>query len=220
MILLSFLAGYFEYVFLTIFIILVHELGHATAASLLKLKVKEIDIFMFGGVTVLDEDLNSSIIKEIIMLVMGPLTQLLLFFSIYKFNLAGYVSDVTYNKFYDINIVLLSFNLLPILPLDGGKLVNNILDLFFSYNTSHIISIVISYITLPLIFMIDNKIFIILIFVFLNIKLLEEIKNHKSRLNKLILERKIKGYTFKKTKYVKNINQIKRNENYFIEIKQ
>lgn len=202
--------------FLTIFIILIHELGHAITASMLNLRVKEVTIYMFGGVTVLEENLNSNIYKEIIMILMGPIVQVLFLLFIYKLNRVGYVNDLTYNKFYNINIILLSFNLLPILPLDGGKLVNNIFDLLVPFNLSHLISIVISYITLPLIFRIDNKLFMLLIFIFLNIKLYEEIKNHKYRLNKLILERKIKDYNFKRIKYIDNIKQIKRNEGYIL----
>ena len=43
-VLLSFLAGYFEYTFLTIIIIIVHEMGHFLTGYFLKLKVKEISL--------------------------------------------------------------------------------------------------------------------------------------------------------------------------------
>ena len=48
------------------------------------MKMGEIRIFAFGGVTTLNEDLNSSIYKEIIMLIAGPLTQILFYFFIMK----------------------------------------------------------------------------------------------------------------------------------------
>jgi stage IV sporulation protein FB len=217
-ILLSFLAGYFEITFLTILTIIIHELGHFITALFLNLKVKEIKIFMFGGVTVLNENLSVPIKKEIITLIMGPITQIAFLFLIYTLYKNGYVSGLTYTKLYKINILLLSFNLLPILPLDGGKLVNNILDLIFSYNISHKISIIISIITIPITLLYDKKLFILVITLFLIVNNIEEIKNHKYKINKLIIERKLNYQKYKKTKKIKTLKNIKRNENFTIKI--
>lgn len=214
--LLSLLAGYFEYVFLLLFIIIVHEMGHYLIGKLLNLNMSEIRIYAFGGVTLMDEDLNSNIFKEIIMLLAGPLSQLLLLLLIILLYNKSYVNFYTYSKFLDVNYLLFSFNLLPILPLDGGKLMNNILDLVLPFRLSHRISIIISFIFLPSLFIIDNKIFVTVLFLFLFIKLLEEINSDKDRLNKLILERKFNNYNFKKTIVIDNINKVKRNINYII----
>ena len=176
----------------------------------------EIRIFAFGGVTTLNEDLNSSIYKEVLMLIAGPLTQIMFYLLLYLLFNKGYINPNTFSKISLINKTLLSFNLLPILPLDGGKLVNNIFDLILPYQTSHTISIVISFLSLPLLFILDNKLFVIFLSLFLTLKLIEEIKNHKDRLTKLILERSIKHYTFNKTIYINNINKVKRNKNYVI----
>ncbi len=173
---------------------------------------------MFGGVTSLNESLSLSIKKEIITLIMGPLTQILFLIFIYYIYTLGYVTESTFSKFYTINIFLLKFNLLPILPLDGGKLVNNTLDLIFSYNLSHKLSLLISFISIPLLFTFDNKLFIIISCIFLIIQNIEGLITHKYRINKLILERKLHYYKFKKTKEIKSIYNIKRNENFTIEI--
>ena len=217
-ILISFLAGYFEIVFLTILSIIIHELGHFLTASLLQLKVKEIRIFMFGGVTILDESLTIDIKKEIITLIMGPLTEIFFLLLIYTFYKNGYVSTKTWELLLNINILLLSFNLLPILPLDGGKLLNNILDLFFSYNLSHKITITISILTIPIILKYDNKIIAYLLILFLIIKNIEEINIHKYKIIKLITERKLKYHKYKKTKKINNIKNIKRNKNFTIKV--
>lgn len=217
-ILLSFLSGYFEIVFLTILSITIHELGHFLTASLLKLKVSEIKIFMFGGVTILDENLTIDIKKELLTLIMGPLTQILfsiLIFIIYK---NGNINIRTWNLFLNINILLLSFNLLPVLPLDGGKLINNLLDTTFSYNISHKISIIISLLTIPLIFKYDKKLFACILIFFLIIKNIEEITTHKYRIMKLITERKLKFHKYKKIKQISNIKNIYRNKNFKIKI--
>ena len=189
-------------------------MGHYFVGKLLKMKMGEIRIFAFGGITTINEELNSPILKEILMLIAGPLTQILFYSFIVFMYKKGYININVFDKLTIINKTLLSFNLLPILPLDGGKLVNNILDLILPYQMSHTVSIIISFLSLPFLFIIDNKILVTLLFLFLLIKLTEEIKHHKERLTKLILERNFKNYKYKKTKIISNLNEVKRNENY------
>ncbi len=172
---------------------------------------------MFGGVTTLNEDLNLNIYKEILLIVMGPLFQILFFIFLTILYNNNLISIITYDKIYNVNILLLSFNLLPIIPLDGGKLLNNILDLAFSYKTSHKISIIISFLSLPLLFLFDNKILIILLLIFLILNLIDEIKEHKYKLENLLLERKIKNYKFKKVIKISNINKVKRNKGFILD---
>lgn len=213
--LLSFLAGYFEYTFLTIIIIIVHEMGHFLTGYFLKLKVKEISLFMFGGVTIFDEDLNLNIFKELLVVVMGPVVQMLFYMIVYYLYTKGFVSVNTMKKVSTINLILLEFNLLPILPLDGGKILNNILDLILSYDLAHKVSLAVSFLALPLVFLFDNKLIIILVFVSLLMRLFEEINWHKFRINKLLLERKLKGIKFKKLREFESLTKVKRNVTYY-----
>lgn len=214
-VLLSFLAGYFEYTFLTIIIIIVHEMGHFLTGCFLKLKVKEISLFMFGGVTIFDEDLNLNIFKELLVVVMGPVVQMLFYMIVYYLYTKGFVSVNTMKKVSTINLILLEFNLLPILPLDGGKILNNILDLILSYDLAHKVSLAVSFLALPLVFLFDNKLIIILVFVSLLMRLFEEINWHKFRINKLLLERKLKGIKFKKLREFESLTKVKRNVTYY-----
>lgn len=182
----------------------------------LNLKVKEINIYMFGGVTILNEDLNLPIYKEVLFLVMGPLSQILFVLLIKLLYTIGYVNALTFDKIIIINKFLLTFNLLPILPLDGGKLVNNILDYFIPYKLSHKITIIISLLFIPFIFIINNKLLGIVLIIFLLYKIYLEINNNKHKLNKLLLERKLKLYKFKKLKRINTFEEVKRNENFYI----
>lgn len=168
---------------------------------------------MFGGVTILDEDLNLNIYKELLMLFGGPVCQILFYLLIFNLYTEGYVGSLTYEKVAIINKILLSFNLLPILPLDGGKIINNILDLILPYKLSHKIAIIISIITLPVL-LYKIKVLNIMLFLILLIKIYNEISLNKYKLNKLLLERKLKNYKFKKTKKINNIKEVKRNENF------
>lgn len=214
-VLLSFLAGYFEYTFLTIIIIIVHEMGHFLTGCFLKLKVKEISLFMFGGVTIFDEDLNLNIFKELLVVVMGPVVQMLFYMIVYYLYTKGFVSVNTMKKVSTINLILLEFNLLPILPLDGGKILNNILDLILSYDLAHKVSLAVSFLALPLVFLFDNKLIIILVVISLLVRLFEEINWHKFRINKLLLERKLKGIKFKKIREFESLTKVKRNVTYY-----
>lgn len=213
--LLSFLAGYFEYTFLTIIIIIVHEMGHFLTGYFLKLKVKEISLFMFGGVTIFDEDLNLNIFKELLVVVMGPVVQMLFYMIVYYFYTKGFVNVNTMKKVSTINLILLEFNLLPILPLDGAKILNNILDLILSYDLAHKVSLAVSFLALPLVFLFDNKLIIILVVISLLLRLFEEINWHKFRINKLLLERKLKGIKFKKVREFESLTKVKRNVTYY-----
>lgn len=190
-------------------------MGHFLTGYFLKLKVKEISLFMFGGVTIFDEDLNLNIFKELLVVVMGPVVQMLFYMLVYYFYTKGFVSVSTMKKVSTINLILLEFNLLPILPLDGAKILNNILDLILSYDLAHKVSLAVSFLALPLVFLFDNKLIIILVVISLLVRLFEEINWHKFRINKLLLERKLKGIKFKKVREFESLTKVKRNVTYY-----
>lgn len=190
-------------------------MGHFLTGYFLKLKVKEISLFMFGGVTIFDEDLNLNIFKELLVVVMGPVVQMLFYMIVYYLYTKGFVNVNTMKKVSTINLILLEFNLLPILPLDGGKILNNILDLILSYDLAHKVSLAVSFLALPLVFLFDNKLIIILVVISLLVRLFEEINWHKFRINKLLLERKLKGIKFKKIREFESLTKVKRNVTYY-----
>lgn len=190
-------------------------MGHFLTGYFLKLKVKEISLFMFGGVTIFDEDLNLNIFKELLVVVMGPVVQMLFYMIVYYLYTKGFVNVNTMKKVSTINLILLEFNLLPILPLDGGKILNNILDLILSYDLAHKVSLAVSFLALPLVFLFDNKLIIILVVISLLVRLFEEINWHKFRINKLLLERKLKGIKFKKVREFESLTKVKRNVTYY-----
>lgn len=190
-------------------------MGHFLTGYFLKLKVKEISLFMFGGVTIFDEDLNLNIFKELLVVVMGPVMQMLFYMIVYYLYTKGFVSVNTMKKVSTINLILLEFNLFPILPLDGGKILNNILDLILSYDLAHKVSLAVSFLALPLVFLFDNKLIIILVVISLLVRLFEEINWHKFRINKLLLERKLKGIKFKKVREFESLTKVKRNVTYY-----
>lgn len=113
----------FSYV-ITIFIsILVHELAHAYVANKLGYNVFKVYIGLFNGAA----EMNLSQIHErdsIKIVAAGPLSNLILFFASLIFISAGY-SNQFITDFANVNLLLLIFNIIPIYPLDGGRLLRD-----------------------------------------------------------------------------------------------
>ena len=208
--LISFLSGYFEYIYLLLIVILVHEMGHCIFSMIVNIKVKEIVIYPFGGITILNAPLNTKIYKELISLIGGITFQLLFYFLIYTLYINNHVTYHVFNIIDKINHYLILFNFMPCLPLDGGRLLNLLTDVLFDYKTSYKITIFISYITSIIFVIINHTIFAIILFLFLIKSIYYEQNNIETKYNNFIFERYKTKYNFSKIKYIKNINKLKR----------
>ncbi len=214
---LFFLSGYFSYIFILFIIITIHEIGHLYAVYLLNFNVDKIIIFPFGGNIKYNALLNTSIFKELIILICGPLFQFIFYLIIYLLYINNFVNDSTFETVKTIHYSLIIFNFLPIIPLDGSKLLNLILDYFLSYKKAHIITIIVSIITIIILPVILNfKLFFIFISILLIKSIIYEIKNHKIKINKFLIERLIYKLKFKRGKTINNIYKIKRGKTHKI----
>src|SRR5574344_563915 len=81
-ILIAFLSGYFEYIYILLLMITVHEIGHLLFGYILGIKSSQIIIYPFGGITKFNNDLNISITKELFLLLGGISFQILFYFLI------------------------------------------------------------------------------------------------------------------------------------------
>ncbi|NMB41860.1 MAG: hypothetical protein GX996_07985 [Firmicutes bacterium] len=108
-------------------LVLGHELTHMLAAQCCGLKISRIELFPFGGVGYLEKPLELNPVKEFIVALAGPLFNLLLYIILRNYEAGVYgataVLDSSLVSFLlKANIFLFFFNLLPGLPLDGGRL--------------------------------------------------------------------------------------------------
>lgn len=113
----------FSYVIAIFISILVHELAHAYVANKLGYNVFKVYIGLFNGAA----EMNLSQIHErdsIKIVAAGPLSNLILFFASLIFISAGY-SNQFITDFANVNLLLLIFNIIPIYPLDGGRLLRD-----------------------------------------------------------------------------------------------
>ena len=215
--LISFLAGYFEYMYLFLLTIFIHESGHVIFGNIVNFKYSKIIIYPFGGLTIYNEDLNVNTNKELFALLGGITFQLLFYFFIVLLHNNSFITDHVFEIIKRINILLISFNFLPILPLDGGKLLNILFDKLLSYKLSNKISLFISFIML-IIFLINNRtLFSLLLVIFLLKCLCIEINNLKLKYNRFLLERHLNDYNFKHIKHINNINDFKRDYYHIID---
>lgn len=198
-------------------LILIHELGHFISAIILNWNVDKIYFYPYGGYTKFNEDINKPLKEELIILLAGPIIQIIFYcLTVSHFSITNQAVFSAYH--YSILI----FNLLPIYPLDGGKLLNILLSYYFSYKTSYILTMIISYliaiaILLTSFFTSYNFSFnLYLMISLIIIKLTEEYKKRKYYYNKFKLERYMKNYHFNKLKIINNLDKMMRDKRHLI----
>ena len=124
--------------------VLAHELAHSLVARSRGVPVRNITLFMFGGVSNIQRD-PSSPVDELLVTIVGPLTSFLLgaifllsgtgSFALANMNLMNASTMVSQLGPFgtillwlgSVNILVGLFNLIPGFPLDGGRIVRSIL---------------------------------------------------------------------------------------------
>jgi len=106
--------------------IITHELAHSILAIRNHIPVKEITLFVFGGVSQITKDATHPR-AELSMAIVGPLTSLALAGIFYGLHLllAGAQQILAASSMWWlawINVLLAVFNLIPGFPLDGGRI--------------------------------------------------------------------------------------------------
>ncbi len=104
--------------------VLVHELAHTVAALRFKLPVRRIQLQFFGGVSEIEKETETPG-REFVLAVVGPLLSLVLagvFYAGMYMVEPGTVPGVLLAGLMISNLIVAVFNLLPGLPLDGGRM--------------------------------------------------------------------------------------------------
>lgn len=143
-IIISILTGTFVQLAIILLIVLLHELGHYLAALYYKWRLQTIILWVFGGVMQTDEYGSRPLKEEFVVTIAGPLQHLFIYFcaiSLLKLNI---FSDALIDLILYYNTIVLVFNLLPIWPLDGGKLFLLTNSLFFPFRQAYEYTIVFS----------------------------------------------------------------------------
>ncbi len=202
----------FFFLFLLLFF---HELGHFLTAGMLGCSLSKICFYPFGGISKFQMDFNIPIQKEFLILIMGPVFQILTYLILLSFPF----TQLHLQLLEQIHLKLLIFNLLPIYPLDGGRLFFLFLSSFFSFYHSLQVCFFFSYFFIYsffLFFLWTKEFNYLILFFLLLFLLLKEKKKMPIYFQKFLLERFLEKYTFRKGKIVSSEKQFRRNFRHLI----
>ncbi|MGN1297730.1 MAG: site-2 protease family protein [Clostridia bacterium] len=169
------------YVMIIIFAI-IHELGHLIAGLAMGMRPEKMELKPYGvsiSFKLTPKDYNQKIIrgnllevKKIFVALAGPLTNLLIIFIAINIEVDLFSNLMIIYA----NLLLILFNLLPIYPLDGGRILKGILHIFFGKRNSEkyintfsfLILILVTFIASIGVFYMENiSIFLITIFLWM-----------------------------------------------------
>ena len=102
----------------------IHEMGHIVVGLILKLRPYKIEIMPVGLNVSFYSEINNKY-KEILILLAGPITNFILVIISQHIDLKYMTTqEAVYS-----NLLILLFNIIPIYPLDGGRIIKGILDI-------------------------------------------------------------------------------------------
>ena len=141
---------------------LIHELGHLLAGILMGMKPEKIELMPFGvsiSFKIKVEEYNKKIkkgnmleIKKILVALAGPLTNFIIIIIASNINIDLFKALIVIYT----NFLIMIFNLLPIYPLDGGRILKGILHINFGIQKSEFYTNIISKITVTIITMLSS----------------------------------------------------------------
>jgi stage IV sporulation protein FB len=118
----SIVTGRFTELVTLFFIVLWHELGHLVTALRFGWTVREVKLLPFGGVVEVEEAGTLPVREEIWVAIAGPIQNAILAAISYGLGQAGWIDTGWSDDFVRANVLIGLFNLLPVLPLDGGRM--------------------------------------------------------------------------------------------------
>jgi len=111
--------------------ILLHELAHSAVALKQGIPVKNITLFMFGGVSQIAGDARRPL-HEFVMAIVGPLCSLLISVTfLAAWWLTGFSDEtpvaIVVQWLFVMNLALAAFNMAPGFPMDGGRVLRAVI---------------------------------------------------------------------------------------------
>ena len=113
--------------------VLLHELAHSFVAMGEGLKVRDITLFFLGGMANLENECQTSK-GSLKIAISGPIVSLLLAFLMILLSNSLSISNIIFSNLFkqvgSLNLLIGVFNLLPIIPLDGGVILKSLIWYF------------------------------------------------------------------------------------------
>ncbi|MBS7298399.1 MAG: hypothetical protein KIG65_04895 [Eubacteriales bacterium] len=125
-----------EYTFMMYSVMILHELAHALSAKFLRIDTSKIILYPFGVNITLKTRVLCSLCDSLILYLSGPMINAVAALVAYYI---AWNETFIYN-----NLAIFIFNMLPVLPLDGGRITEAIMLKFYNAKACRTTMIVIS----------------------------------------------------------------------------
>lgn len=140
--------------YLIVFLMLfAHEFGHILCAYRLGYDIKSVTIYPFGCGACIENIDHGNLWEEFLIIFCGISMHLiypLIFRVLLEFDV---LSSVYYDYLMMMNRSIFLFNMLPIFPLDGGRILDCFFHLFFVYSRARMCTIITSFLILCAVYM-------------------------------------------------------------------
>ena len=128
--LISAALGQGEETVLLLISLFIHESAHLLAARLLNISIHSLRLTPFGGMSRIENPYSLSALRLMIVSAAGPAANLLMILVCASLAYWQVLQIPVTARLIEINAILMLFNLLPALPLDGGRILYSLLALF------------------------------------------------------------------------------------------
>ena len=110
-----------------------HELAHLLTARAYGFQVVGLELFPFGGAAYCEDLFEGRKLEESVMALAGPAFNVVLLFGAQALRWQGVWTGELAADFVRFNFWLAAFNLIPVLPLDGGRIVRALMAESFGF---------------------------------------------------------------------------------------
>ncbi|MDD6203869.1 MAG: site-2 protease family protein [Firmicutes bacterium] len=123
------ISGYWSTALVIFLLLLLHELGHILAAAGFSVRIYELELLPFGSCAKMDSIFEGHPVKESVIAASGPAVSLI--FAVTACTLRCYFPNLMPNELElaeQYGYLIAGFNLIPVLPLDGGRILRALLS--------------------------------------------------------------------------------------------
>jgi len=174
------ISGNVSYYALILSSLIIHEVGHIVAALICRVKVERCVIMPYGGEIQLKGGNTIAPKKQLIIALGGPVA------TICCLAVTSFLDPLLAEPLVKIQILLLAINIIPIWPLDGGRIIMSLIHIFyprirmveFYLSVSLILitlTVIITFILLP------KTLFLLVLSIFLFFQIVNEWRYRKYR---------------------------------------
>lgn len=180
---------FFEYT-MALCLVCIHELFHFVFARIYYFDIEKVEVLPFGAFLSLRDYGMHHIVEELVTIMAGLSSHFFLYFIIMSFGGNSFLLMM--------NMMIFIFNVLPIYPLDGSKILLLVFSTFMDYQKAIRLQIKVSILTLSIVIVLYLESSYFIIYGYLIYLNYQYIKEYRLQIIRLLLSRK------KETLYTKN----------------